>query len=299
MANSELLQIFLNHCAVERGLSKNSVSAYRRDLTKLIDYLDEQGILVANANGEVLRSFVAKMRKSGLSSSSLARNVVAMRSFYTFLEKDQGYSNAAREISPPKIPKRLPKALTISEVSDLIGTCDDSLIGLRNRAILETLYATGARVSEIVALNVEDITRSGDEIITVKVKGKGGKERLVPLGSYAQEAIDQYLVRSRPNFAKANREAALFLNEGQGSRLSRQSAWNVVKNAAAKAGLKKDISPHALRHSFATHLLDGGADIRVVQELLGHASVTTTQIYTLVTIDKLRESYISSHPRSK
>jgi integrase/recombinase XerD len=164
---------------------------------------------------------------------------------------------------------------------------------------LETLYATGGRVSEIVQLNVSDISRNENEATTVRVRGKGGKERLVPLGRFAQLAIDQYLTRARPTFLKKNREEALFISEKQGNRLSRQSAWSIVVEAANKAGLEKKVSPHALRHSFATHLIDGGADIRVVQELLGHASVTTTQIYTLVTIDKLRESYASAHPRSR
>jgi integrase/recombinase XerD len=170
---------------------------------------------------------------------------------------------------------------------------------VRDRALIETLYATGARVSEVIALNIGDIGRSEGATLTVRVRGKGGKERLVPLGSYAQNALDQYLTRVRPAFAKTSDQGAVFLNEKQGSRLSRQSAWQIVMKAATKAGLEEEVSPHALRHSFATHLLDGGADIRVVQELLGHSSVTTTQIYTLVTIDKLRESYINAHPRAK
>lgn len=299
MANSDILQIFLNHCAIERGLSKNTVNAYRRDLTKLCQYLDELGVELTKASAADLQKFAAGLRSTGLSASSMARHVVAIRSFFRFLAKDLGIADISLDLIPPKIPKRLPKALSISQISDLINTCDDSITGLRDKAILETLYATGARVSEVVSLNVEDIEKSSDEIITVKVKGKGGKHRLVPLGKYAQKAIDQYLVRSRPGLIKGRRESALFVNENQGTRLSRQSTWNVVKKAASNAGIKEDVSPHALRHSFATHLLDGGADIRVVQELLGHASVTTTQIYTLVTIDKLRESYISSHPRSK
>jgi integrase/recombinase XerD len=246
-----------------------------------------------------LFEFTKTLRNQNLGEASIARKIVALRSFYTFLEKDQGMLNVSKELTPPKIPKRLPKALTVNEVSDLINSCDDSLIGVRNRAIIETLYATGARVSEVVALDLDDIGKSEDSILTVRVRGKGGKQRLVPLGSYAQQAIDQYLVRVRPSFIKRNNQTALFLNESAGTRLSRQSAWSIVSDAAQKIKLDRDISPHALRHSFATHLLDGGADIRVVQELLGHASVTTTQIYTLVTIDKLRESYLSAHPRSK
>jgi integrase/recombinase XerD len=299
VVNKELLQIFLNHCAIERGLSKNSVNAYRRDLEKFLTFLESRNLQLDKVQLDDLFEFTKTLRNQNLGEASIARKIVALRSFFTFLEKDQGMLNVSKELTPPKIPKRLPKALTVNEVSDLINSCDDSLIGVRNRAIIETLYATGARVSEVVALDLDDIGKSEDSILTVRVRGKGGKQRLVPLGSYAQQAIDQYLVRVRPSFIKRNNQTALFLNESAGTRLSRQSAWSIVSDAAQKIKLDRDISPHALRHSFATHLLDGGADIRVVQELLGHASVTTTQIYTLVTIDKLRESYLSAHPRSK
>lgn len=283
---------------VEKGLSKNTVSAYGRDLGSFIDFLKSSKTAIESANSETLSKYVAELRVKKLSESSIARKVVAIRSWYNFLEKDAGISNQVKEYLPPKIPKRLPKALTIDEVSRLIDSCDDSIIGIRNRALLELLYATGARVSEAVALNVGDISMSEDSVVTVKVKGKGGKERLVPLGSYAQKALDQYLVRSRPVLLKKSNVAAFFLNESLGTRLSRQSGWQVVKDSAERAKVASEVSPHSLRHSFATHLLDGGADIRVVQELLGHSSVTTTQIYTLVTIDKLRESYIAAHPRS-
>ena len=299
MVNSFNLQTFLNHCLVERGLSKNTISAYQRDLQKFEEFLIEKGGDLTKAAPDDVYQFIAFLRQRKLSESSIARHVVAVRSLYAFLDKDQGIPNVAKEVIPPKIPKRLPKALSIKEVSALIAACDDSITGVRDRAIIETLYATGARVSEIINLNSSDVSRVDDSVVTVRVRGKGGKERLVPLGSYAQQAIEQYLVRSRPTFAKKASEPALFLNEGRGGRLTRQSAWHIVVKAAEKAGLNRDISPHALRHSFATHLLDGGADIRVVQELLGHSSVTTTQIYTLVTIDKLRESYLNAHPRSK
>ena len=299
MANSALIEIFLNHCAVERGLSKNTIAAYRRDLNKFYDFLIGKNQDVTTAQSADITEFLQGLRISGLGESSIARHAVAIRSLFAFLAKDQGIINIAKEVNPPRIPKRLPKALSISEVESLIASCSDDLSGLRDRALLETLYATGGRVSEIVQLNVGDIARSEGETTTVRVRGKGGKERLVPLGRFAQQALDQYLTRARPAFIKNHREEALFLSEKQGNRLSRQSAWNIVSQAATRAGLEKVISPHALRHSFATHLIDGGADIRVVQELLGHASVTTTQIYTLVTIDKLRESYASAHPRSR
>ena len=299
MANSALIEIFLNHCAVERGLSKNTIAAYRRDLNKFYDFLIGKNQDVTTAQSADITEFLQGLRISGLGESSIARHAVAIRSLFAFLAKDQGITNIAKEVNPPSIPKRLPKALSITEVESLIASCSDDLSGLRDRALLETLYATGGRVSEIVQLNVGDIARSESETTTVRVRGKGGKERLVPLGRFAQQALDQYLTRARPTFIKNHHEEALFLSEKQGNRLSRQSAWSIVSQAATRAGLEKVISPHALRHSFATHLIDGGADIRVVQELLGHASVTTTQIYTLVTIDKLRESYASAHPRSR
>ncbi len=298
MVNSDLLQTFLNHCLVERGLSKNTVNAYRRDLTGFVEFLLKSKVDIEDVDAESVSKFVSELRVRGLSESSIARKVVAIRSWYAFMEKDAGVKNKVKEYLPPKIPKRLPKALTIDEVSRLINSCDDSIIGIRNRALLEVLYATGARVSEVVLLNTADITKSEDSVVTVKVKGKGGKERLVPLGSFAQNALDQYLVRARPVLLKKKSTAALFLNETLGTRLSRQSGWQVVKDSADRAKITSEVSPHSLRHSFATHLLDGGADIRVVQELLGHSSVTTTQIYTLVTIDKLRESYIAAHPRA-
>lgn len=299
MTNQALIEIFLNHCAVERGLSKNTIAAYRRDLAKLAQYLDSNNLLVSQLKSSDLTKFLGILRESGLHDSSIARHIVAVRSFFGFLSKDQGMHNVAREINPPKIPKRLPKALSIGDIELIIAANGDDVAGIRNRALIEILYATGARVSEIVQLNFGDISRSDGGTITIKVRGKGGKERLVPVGKFAQLALEQYLTRARPSMLKSTQQEALFLNEKRGTRLTRQSAWQIVMSAAEKAGIQRDISPHALRHSFATHLLDGGADIRVVQELLGHSSVTTTQIYTLVTIDKLRESYASAHPRSR
>lgn len=299
MTNQALVEIFLNHCAVERGLSKNSVAAYRRDLTKFCDFLDSKALSIRDMAANTISEFLSYLRSSGLGESSIARHVVAIRSLFTFLSKDQGIANVAKEFAPPKIPKRLPKALSIDDVEALIASNGDDVPGIRNRALIETLYATGARVSEIIQLDLADISKSDSETVTVKVQGKGGKERLVPLGKFAQQALDQYLTRSRPALVRKSAENALFLNEKRGTRLTRQSAWQIVMTAASLAGIESHVSPHALRHSFATHLLDGGADIRVVQELLGHSSVTTTQIYTLITIDKLRESYASAHPRSK
>jgi len=295
--NSARLQSFLSHLGVERGLSKNTIASYRRDLEKLIDFLDSKGLKIEASGEEALREFISLKRKTGLAESSIARLTVAIRSFFKFLAKDQGVADYARELLPPAIPKRLPKALTVDEINSLLSAPSEEGLGIRDRALLELLYATGARVSEIIALNVDDVRASDESITTIRLFGKGKKERIVPMGSYAKKALDQYLTRVRRGLLKKN-ESALFLN-ARGSRLTRQSAWAIVLEAAKRAGIKREISPHALRHSFATHLLDGGADIRVVQELLGHASVTTTQIYTLVTIDKLRESYASAHPRAR
>lgn len=297
MENSARLQSFLGHLGVERGLSKNTISSYRRDLEKLLRFLESKEIDMAKVNVENLREFIASQRGAGLSESSLARLTVAIRSFFKFLSRDQGLSDIARELLPPSIPKRLPKALTIDEINALLNAPGDDGLGIRDRALLELLYATGARVSEVVALNVDDLKLNDDSITTLRLVGKGRKERIVPMGSFARKALDQYLTRVRRSLLQRS-ESALFLNS-RGGRLSRQSAWAIVLDAAKRAGISREISPHALRHSFATHLLDGGADIRVVQELLGHASVTTTQIYTLVTIDKLRESYASAHPRAR
>ena len=297
MENSARLQSFLSHLGVERGLSGNTLSSYRRDLQKLLEFLDSRNISFDSVQVEELREFITTERSKGLSESTLARLTVAVRSLFRFLAKDQGLLDAAKELQPPTIPKRLPKALTIAEINALLSAPSEEGMGIRDRALLELLYATGARVSEIVALNLDDIRSSGESITTIRVLGKGKKERIVPMGSFAKKAVDQYLTRVRRGLLKGS-EPALFLNS-RGGRLTRQSAWAIVLESAKRAGIQRDISPHALRHSFATHLLDGGADIRVVQELLGHSSVTTTQIYTLVTIDKLRESYASAHPRAR
>ena len=297
MENSARLQSFLSHLGVERGLSGNTLSSYRRDLQKLLEFLDSRNISFDSVQVEELREFITTERSKGLSESTLARLTVAVRSLFRFLAKDQGLLDAAKELQPPTIPKRLPKGLTIAEINALLSAPSEEGMGIRDRALLELLYATGARVSEIVALNLDDIRSSGESITTIRVLGKGKKERIVPVGSFAKKAVDQYLTRVRRGLLKGS-EPALFLNS-RGGRLTRQSAWAIVLESAKRAGIQRDISPHALRHSFATHLLDGGADIRVVQELLGHSSVTTTQIYTLVTIDKLRESYASAHPRAR
>ena len=295
-----LIREYLNHLTVERGLSKNTISAYNRDLERFFTFLDVQKVDPLRIQEAHLTDYVVSLRMNDLSESSISRGVVAVRNWMEFTSKEKEFVNPIKDFKPPKPNLRLPKALNIEEVASLISAVSmgDTPSALRDGAIVELLYGTGARISEIVGLNVQDISKfDGDQVTALRLTGKGGKTRVVPIGKYAQIALDQYLVRVRPGLLK-KQESALFLNS-RGSRLSRQSIWSMIAHGAHSAGIASDVSPHSLRHSFATHLLDGGADIRVVQELLGHSSVTTTQIYTLVTIDKLRESYAQAHPRAK
>ena len=295
-----LIREYLNHLTVERGLSKNTISAYNRDLERFFTFLDVQKVDPLRIQEAHLTDYVVSLRMNDLSESSISRGVVAIRNWMEFTSKEKEFVNPIKDFKPPKPNLRLPKALKIEEVASLISAVSmgETPSALRDGAIVELLYGTGARISEIVGLNVQDISKfDGDQVTALRLTGKGGKTRVVPIGKYAQIALDQYLVRVRPGLLK-KQESALFLNS-RGSRLSRQSIWSMIAHGAHSAGIASDVSPHSLRHSFATHLLDGGADIRVVQELLGHSSVTTTQIYTLVTIDKLRESYAQAHPRAK
>jgi integrase/recombinase XerD len=298
------LDRYLRHLAIERGRSPHTLAAYRRDLTRLLDELGTEGIRDAGAlTPEHVTAFARGLRggDSPLAASSVARTLSSVRGFTRFLV-DEGRipTDPALELVAPKLPDRLPKALTISQVEALLAaTAGDEPASLRDRALLELLYATGARVSEAVALNVDDLTGEEGTADVVRLFGKGGKQRLVPVGSYARAALDAYLVRSRPLLSvRGMATPALFLGV-RGARLSRQNAWLLLRAAAERAKLDVDLSPHSLRHSFATHLLQGGADVRVVQELLGHASVATTQIYTRVTADALRDMYVTAHPRAR
>ena len=305
----ELVHQYLSHLSIERGLSKNTTAAYRRDLAKFSAFLESNELSLEGLGHSDLDLFAASLRTDApgaarLSESSISRAIVTVRNFVAFSAKEKNFHNQIAQYKPPRIHKRLPKAMSVESVLSLIANAEreGDVISLRDVAIVELMYATGARVSEIIDLKLADVVKAMDGgeggIISIRLTGKGGKERIVPIGQFAQKALDQYLVRVRPSLVAARREGALFLNQ-RGTRLSRQSAWQIIHDAAVRAGIGDAISPHALRHSFATHLLDGGADIRVVQELLGHASVTTTQIYTLVTIDRLRESHASAHPRGK
>ncbi|WP_282819862.1 site-specific tyrosine recombinase XerD [Curtobacterium flaccumfaciens] len=318
-------ETYLRHVAIERGLSQHTLSAYRRDLAVFTSWLAAAPVVESDgadrAGGSSALQDVARLaradvsgfvthlatRPSGpLAPRSIARMLSSVRSFTAFaagegwLPLDPGTA-----VRPPKAPMRLPKAIPVEDMERLLGAVSvdaDDPVQLRDKALLELLYATGARISEAVGLSVDDVTTLSDadgELSVVKVTGKGNKQRIVPLGSFARAAIDAYLVRARPVFAaRGPSTPALFLG-ARGARLSRQSAWLVIQAAAAAADLEAHVSPHTFRHSFATHLLEGGADVRVVQELLGHASVATTQIYTMVTADMLRDVYQTAHPRAR
>lgn len=301
---------YLQHLAVERGLAANTLAAYRRDLTRYTNFLASQGVRTPEQISRKNVTDFAQALSTGsdgataLGVRSAARCIVAVRGMHKFWALE-GTTTAdpASEVHPPMPGRRLPKAISVAEVASILDAVgSDTPTGLRDRALLEFLYSTGARISEAIGLDVDDVVGTGTNDqggpAVVRLFGKGSKERIVPLGSYGARAIEAYLIRGRPLLsAKGKSTPALFLNV-RGGRLSRQSAWTILKTAAEKAQISKVVSPHTLRHSFATHLLEGGADVRVVQELLGHASVTTTQVYTLVTADTLREVYASAHPRA-
>jgi integrase/recombinase XerD len=335
---------YLRHVALERGRSVNTVAAYRRDLARYLEHLSARGVDDVTAITEAdVAEFVVAVRTTrddspGVSASSAARMLSSVRGWHRFLADEGAVSrNVAADQRPPKQPKRLPKAISIHDVERLLEACSgDDPLALRDRALLELLYATGARVSEVVDLAVDDIIGDGYSIASatgtgtgsgtgfgfgsgtgtgtdasapanapaaavgdaVRLFGKGRKQRIVPIGRYAREALETYLVRARPVLSpRGSATPALFLG-ARGARLSRQSVWLIIRDAAARASLTAALSPHTLRHSFATHLLEGGADVRVVQELLGHSSVATTQLYTLVTADAVREAWATAHPRA-
>jgi len=296
---------YLDHLTVERGAAANTIASYRRDLRRYQEFLEGQGLTdLADVREDTVREFLVALRRGDpaaevapLADSSVARTLIAARGFHKFAAAEGLVSDdVAHAVRPPKAPRRLPKSLPVDDVLailDAAGTSDGPR-ALRDRALLELLYSCGARISEVTSLDVDDIDVEHRAVV---LRGKGGKERIVPVGRPALAAVDAYLVRGRPALVKKG-TPALFLNI-RGGRLSRQSAWQVLVDAADRAGITKDVSPHTLRHSFATHLLDGGADVRVVQELLGHSSVTTTQVYTLVTVTTMREVYATAHPRAR
>ena len=300
---TQVVAAYLDHLVVERGMARNTLDSYSRDLRRYVAHLELAGTIdFTQVTAGQVTAFGAALREGDaehppLAASSSARALVAVRGLHKFAHADGLTAHdPAREVRPPAPAKRLPKALPVEDVLRLLDTpAAEGERSLRDRALLELLYSTGARISEAVGLDIDDID---DSERTVLLDGKGGKQRLVPIGRPAVEALHAYTVRARPALARRGRgSAAVFLN-ARGSRLSRQSAWQVLKTSAERAGISVSVSPHTLRHSFATHLLEGGADVRVVQELLGHASVTTTQVYTLVTVNTLREVYATAHPRA-
>ena len=296
---------FIDHLRVERGLSQNTILSYTRDISYFLRHLESKKIAIENLSADNLAGFEVSLKDRGLALSSINRINSTVKSFLIYMAREFSLNLPTGEISSQRVARKLPKALSIDEITALINSSGalSRSNSLRDVAMLELLYSTGGRVSEIIGVNLNDLAkvRNDDEVIqTIRLRGKGSKERIVPVGSFALQALDNYLVRLRPALAEraVRDDGALFLNS-RGRRISRQSAWTIVSEAAKRCGLENKVSPHALRHSYATHLLDGGADIRVVQELLGHSSVTTTQIYTLVTIDRLRQSYASAHPRAQ
>jgi len=299
------ITLYLSHLTVERGLASNSLAAYRRDLRRYQGFCLGRGVTdPAEVDDLLLADFLVSLRSGDddhkpLAASSAGRCIVAVRGFHKFAALE-GLSTVdpAKEIRPPTMSSRLPKAISVSEVEAILEAASalEGPRGLRDRALLELLYGTGARISEVIGLAVDDVDVDS---ASVRLLGKGGKQRVVPVGRMALAALDAYLVRGRPALAASGRSGgALFLN-ARGGQLTRQSAWVLLSEAVERSGIGIEVSPHTMRHSFATHLLDGGADVRVVQELLGHASVTTTQIYTLVTVEKLREVYALAHPRAR
>ncbi|MGO4487622.1 site-specific tyrosine recombinase XerD [Microbacterium sp. 2RAF4] len=294
------LDAYLRHVTVERGLSAHTVAAYRRDLGAYQEWLVAEGVAdTAEVTPAVIDRFIAERASAQPppASTSLARLQSSVRGWHRFLAREGiEADDPSGRLRPPKAPRRLPKALTIEQVERLLAAPPpEDPLGIRDRALLELLYATGARVSEAIDLDVDDLAH-GD---VLRLRGKGSKERIVPLGSYARAAVDAYLTRVRPGLAAKGRASARLFLGARGAPLSRQSAWLVIRAAAERAEITVDVSPHTLRHSFATHLLQGGADVRVVQELLGHSSVATTQIYTHVSVDALRDIYATSHPRAR
>lgn len=307
MELSRAVDAYLRHSSIERGLSDHTVAAYGRDLAGYRDWLVGQGVSDSEDVTAALVGRFAAERASAqppAAASSLARLQSSVRGLHRFLVRE-GIDDAdpTSKLTPPRQARRLPKALTIDQVERLLDAAGPApadaapgeLTGMRDRALLELLYATGARVSEIIQLDVDDLAH-GD---VLRVRGKGAKERIVPIGSYARAAVDAYLTRARPELSRRGRATPKLFLGARGAPLSRQSAWLVIRDAAHRASLTAHVSPHTLRHSFATHLLQGGADVRVVQELLGHASVATTQIYTHVSVDALRDVYATSHPRAR
>jgi len=297
MAMKDFVEEFLDYLTVERGLSKNTISAYRTDLYKYVDYLAQKKnkFHLSEISRDDIRDYMMSQKEKGLSGNSISRNLVAIKVLHRFCLREKYLKEDITSVlDSPKLWKHLPEALSTSEVEAILKEPNvRNWMGLRDRAALELMYATGLRVSEIVNLNIENINL---DVGFVKCVGKGSKERIVPIGRQSQAALESYMKKSRTKLAKSQSMNSLFLSR-LGKKISRQSFWKMIKKYAGLAGIKKDIMPHTLRHSFATHLLEGGADLRVVQEMLGHADITTTQIYTHINKERLKSIHHKFHPR--
>jgi len=288
---------FINYLAVERGLAQNTLESYGRDLRQFQNYLDNAKLdLMTASNHNTIMNYLSNLQAKGRAVSTISRNLAAIKSFYQYLVRERYLEkDPAVNLESPKLEKKLPRILTIAEVEELLRQPNPNTpTGLRDKAMLELLYATGIRVSELISLNISDANL---EMGYIKCYGKGSKERIVPLGSIAAKCVHEYINRGRPKLVRTYDEAALFVNH-HGNRLTRQGFWKIIKKYALEANITKEITPHTLRHSFATHLLENGADLRSVQEMLGHADISTTQIYTHVTKNRLKEVYDKTHPRA-
>lgn len=293
----EIIDEFYQFLLLERGLSQHTVSAYASDLKKFREYLSEKGKTLLTVETKDIENFMSFLADKGISARSRARTLTAIKTFFRFLVlTGRLETNPAALMETPRFESKLPQVLTLEEVERLLDAPDISTPrGLRDKAMLELLYATGLRVSELVKLKLNQLNM---EVGYILVVGKGAKERLVPIGTHAQEAIKRYLEEGRPGLLSRPNSPYLFIGY-RGRPLTRQGFWEIVKRYALQVGINKPISPHTLRHSFATHLLERGADLRSVQTMLGHASVITTQIYTHVTKEHLRKIYTHFHPRAK
>ncbi|MDU4960452.1 MAG: site-specific tyrosine recombinase XerD [Sporomusaceae bacterium] len=288
---------FINYLAVERGLAQNTLESYGRDLRQFQAYLQDSKIdFMKDLNRSTILTYMDNLHSSGKAVSTISRNLAAIKSFYQYLVRERYIDkDPAAHLESPKLEKKLPKVLSVHEVEELLRQPNVLLpAGLRDKAMLELLYATGIRVSELISLNISDVNL---DMGYIKCYGKGSKERIVPLGSIAAKCVQDYLGKGRPKLVRTYEEAALFINH-HGNRLTRQGFWKIIKKYAQEAHIVKEITPHTLRHSFATHLLENGADLRSVQEMLGHADISTTQIYTHVTRNHLKEVYDKTHPRA-